>query len=185
MKLRTVAVVALVLLPVVFFAQDKKKKKPSVPAIFGTAQYAWVESQMGDATAPGQLAAERQAINDVQNALRAWNRYRLPTHRDQAELVFIVRKGHPSTAPMGSGSGPISNTAGGSAPFGQSRSAAPDLSAGGSSGEDDILEVRTLGPDGKLSAPVWTRSLSEGLDGPQVMLVQLLKNAVEKEYPKQ
>ena len=185
MRFRTIAVVVVPLLPGLIFAQNKKKK-PSVPAIFGTAQYAWVESQFGDAAAPGQMSADRQAIVDVQNALRNWNRYRLTPRQDQAELVFVVRKGHASTPPMGAGSsGPGLNTASASAPTGQSRSAAPDFSGGGSAGEDDILEVRTVLPDGKLSAPIWTRSLSDGLVGPNVMLVQLLKNAVEKDYPKQ
>jgi hypothetical protein len=188
LKLRTLAVVVLLLLPAMLFAQDKKRKKPSVPAVFGTAQYAWVESQFGDASTPGQMDSDRQAIFDVQNALRNWNRYRLTTRRDQAELVFVVRKGRlaSATVGVGTGIGPTASSGGASDPFGRAHSPGAGVSVGGDVGpEDDILEVRTVLPDGRLSAPIWTRSLSDGLEGPHVMLVQLLKSAVEKEYPKQ
>jgi hypothetical protein len=48
---------------------------------------------------------------------------------------------------------------------------------------DDLLEVYMLTPDGKLSGRLWWREMKDGLDGPSVLLLQQLKNAVEHAYP--
>src|ERR1700730_2916357 len=46
----------------------------------------------GDIFNPHLLAEDRQAIMDVQNALRAWNHEVVTLKRQDIELVFIVRK---------------------------------------------------------------------------------------------
>ena len=48
---------------------------------------------------------------------------------------------------------------------------------------EDTLRVFLLDPNGKRVGPIWNRSLRNGLDGPQLILFQQLKAAVERAYP--
>lgn len=49
--------------------------------------------------------------------------------------------------------------------------------------EDDLLQVFSTGADGKLLGPIWTREMKDGFDAPRVLLIQQLKDAVERAYP--
>ena len=175
---RTVVVMAvLVLLPAIVFAQTKKKKK-SVPAVFENAHYVYVQAEDGDAYTPGLLNEDRAAIENVQGAIREWNRYSLTPNVNDAELVFVVRKGRVA-------SGRVGGTVGVGTPYpGQPPTT---RTAGMGEGEvgppDDLLEVKMRNADGSLSAPIWIRTQSEGLDRPRVPLLQTLRDAVEKDYP--
>jgi hypothetical protein len=84
-------------------AQAKPKKPVVPPAIFGQAKYVYVETQEGDAFTPGLLPEDRQAIFDVEKAIRNWNRYELTPRPDQAELVFVVRTGRLASAGVHAG----------------------------------------------------------------------------------
>lgn len=178
-----VGIVAALLLPAVVFAGDKKKNKKTVPAVFGTARYVYVQAEDGDVFKPGLLEEDRQAIFDVEHALRNWNRYILTIRPAEAELIFYVRKGRLGTATLGAGVG---------APAGPGRvpgqtgpgMAGPGVMVGGEVGPpDDLLEVRMRGQDGVLSSPIWFRTQTDGLNGPDVPLLSQLKAAVEKDYP--
>ena len=183
MKSASRVVFVLLLVPTLLSAQTKKKH--TVPAAFSNARYAWVESMEGDAYKPGLLPEDRQAIFDVEGALRDWNRYALTANRSEADLVFIIRKGRWASGKVGVGVGnpplapdprqrtPIGTTGGG-----------VGADVGGEAGPpDDLLEVRTLNSDGTLGVMLWERSLSDGLDAPQVALLVQLRKAVEKDYP--
>jgi len=184
MRLRMVLVLALVVLPALGFA---KTKKPSTPAIFGTAKYVYVKAEAGDLNDPRLLREDRDAISSTMNALRAWGRYTVLPTADGAELVLIVRKGRGGSVQMGGTGGPVGTSS--SSPFGGQRQTAggdPGVMMGGEAGPpDDILEVRMKQPGGDLSGPVWQRSMSDGLHAPNVPLVEQLKRAVEKDYPQQ
>jgi len=186
MKLRTILTVALVLAAALPFAQGKDKKKKTMPAVFATARYVYVQAEDGDAFKPGLLDADRQAIVDLQNALRDWHRYSLTMNSSEADLIFIVRKGRIASgqigATVGTGSGP--GTAGQSSPFPGQRQAAGGIGLGGEVGPpDDYLEVRMRNPESEISAPIWERSQQDGLDAPKVPLLRMLRDAVEKDYP--
>jgi hypothetical protein len=205
MRWRTVLVAALVLLPALAFA-GPKKKKASIPAIFGTAQYVYVTAEAGDLYNPNLLPEDRDAISNVMNALRDWGRYIVMPTASGSELVFIVRKGrvasadvaggaiNPRTGPYGSpGAGPNSapqsgpNSSPGTGPTG-AQSQVPiglgGVSVGGEVGPpDDFLEVRMRQPGGDLSGPIWEHTMTNGLDAPRVLLLDQLKRSVEKDYP--
>lgn len=200
MKLRTVLVLALMILPVVGFAQ--KKKKTSTPAVFGTAKYVYVKAEDGDMFNPRLLPEDRDAISNVVNALHDWGRYTVMPSPDGAELVFIVRKGRIGSEQAGITTGPrmgpnggAGNGSQGAGPFGtqsadpngtarQSGANVPGLSSNTDAGPpDDFLEVRMKEPGGDLSSPIWERTMSDGLDAPNVRLLDQLKRAVEKDYP--
>ena len=181
--IQIVPVIALAIAVVPLHAKDKKKH--AVPAVLGTAQYVYVEAMDGDEFDPHLLPEDRQAIADVREALQDWKRYRLTMDRKDAELLFIVRKGRVASARgmVGTGGigGPRRPVSGGprTVPGG-----GPVVGAGGEVGPpDDMLEVKTMLPDGRPGAQVWMREEKDGLDAPQVTLVRELRLAVDRDYP--
>jgi hypothetical protein len=175
-----------------------KTRKSDVPAAFNQATYVFVESDDGDLARPGLYPADRQAIMDVEAALRDWKRYSIAANRSQAELIFVVRKGRladtqlhggiasasqvspgrTSTPSPGQGSGQSSNRVPGQMGDGEDAGARADIGSA-----DDMLEVFQLTPDGKLIGPIWNRTQTDGLEAPQLALFRQLKGAVEKAYP--
>ena len=92
MKPLKVMAVLLLLLPALMQAQ-KKPKKQIVPAVFAQARYAYVEAVDGNEFDPRVIPEDRDAIANIGNAIRAWGRYSLTMHREEADIVFVVRKG--------------------------------------------------------------------------------------------
>ena len=183
--------VALALLFVPALLAAPTKHKPTVPAVFNNARYVWVESMDGDAFNPRLLPEDRQAIGDVEEALRDWNRYVLTASRREAELVFIIRKGRAvsgwvggsvsrGTAPVNQPQGRSSTDPGAAGSTGNGRGVGGGAEAGP---PDDMLEVRMLNPDGTLGTMLWERSLHDGLNEPELALIAQLRNAVEHDYP--
>ena len=175
----------LVLAPLSGPAQNKTKKHSDVPAEFQSARYVYVEARDGgDITKPGLYPEDRQAISDVQAGVQDWNRYALTIRKDQADLVFVLRRGRLVGAQVhggvSAGSGPIS-------PPGQNPRAGQtgdSLGVGTEVGpDDDLLQVFSFNPDGKLIGPIWTGEMPDGLDGPRVPLLQRLRGVVDCAYP--
>jgi hypothetical protein len=179
-----------------------KDKKPSVPEVFGRAHTAYVEAVEGQQFDRNLDPDEREAIADVQDALQRWKRYRLVTEREDADIVFVVRKGrvfardgngdlgNPNQDPNvgGPGGGPGIGPGFGGAPMPGQRGpgqggSGPVAGPGGDGMTEDLLEVCLVNADGKLTRPLWARSLEEGLNGPQMMLFQQLRDQVDKAYP--
>jgi len=183
----------LVLLPTAAFAQQKTKK-PIVPAIFNHAQYVYVEAVDGQEFDPRLNPDDLQAIADVQDAVRQWNRYSLTTRRKDADIVIVVRKGRAvearagvivgsSTGP-GNGPGPQGNPSRGQ-PRGPANSGVGVVGDGEVGTPDDLFKICQLNTNGALSTPLWMRTFPDGLNRPKVMLFQQFKDAVERAYPSQ
>jgi hypothetical protein len=185
----------LVLVPGLVSAQ-KKPKKPAVPAVFNQAQYIYVEAIDGDEFKPGLLTEDRLAIADLRDALHAWGRYTYTPEREHADLVFIVRKGRLASAhagveanegpdEIGTGSNPrMSGPGMGRQQQGQ-RPPGLGTTAGAETGpEDDLLEIRQMNTNGKLSSPLWMRSMPNGLNPPRMLLFAQFKEEVDRAYPK-
>jgi hypothetical protein len=183
--MRSARLLALVLLPALAVAQNQSKKKHSVPAAFNTAHYVWVESMDGDIYTPGLLPADRQAIVDVQNALREWGRYVLTPDRSGAELIFVVRTGRvaegKASGKVGSpNSGPVGNPN----PGQQQHPIGTGVMLGAEVGPpDDLLKVVLANSEGR-GTQVWLRSEDGGLASPGVPLFEQLKTAVDHDYPR-
>jgi hypothetical protein len=206
MKPLKMMAVFLLLLPALVQAQ-KKPKKPVVPAVFAQARYAYVEATDGNEFDPRLFPEDREAIANVENAIRAWGRYDLTMRREEADLVFVVRKGRLATAEgtvganrlpdanagpgantgPGGSTGPIGSTGSGRQAGqypGQQNDPGTELGARGEVGPpDDLFEVRQRNPDGSMSGPLWMRSLEDGLSGARPMLFVQFKDAVDKAYP--
>jgi hypothetical protein len=190
LKLLPISILAITVLS--FTQAQAKNKKLQVAEVFQTAHTVYVESLDGDISKPGLSQADHQAILQVQEAVREWNRYTLAPSRDKADLIIVVRKGHSmgdqdhmglATRPGASSSGIIPGA----------RSSFPgrpvDRTDTGGTGADDMAEqdlvrVYTLNEKGKLKGPVWARGMDEGLSGPSVRLLMELKSAVEITYPR-
>ncbi len=80
-----------------------KKKDPDISALFRQARYVYVEAVDGDEFNPRLYPEDRQAIADLTHALQTWNRYALTIRRQDADLVFVVRKGRLAAAKVFAG----------------------------------------------------------------------------------
>jgi hypothetical protein len=181
----------LILIPALGLAQKKTKKhNDDVPAIFQYAHYIYVEALDGDLSRPGLYSPDRQAISDVEDGLRDWNRYTLANRRNEADVVLVVRKGRLANAQAGTGVSLPAHLPGGSAPNAGRAPGQPGDTGGFASQaevgpENDMLCVYLVNPEGKLQGPLWSRDAKDGLDAPDVALLQILRTAVERTYPSQ
>lgn len=179
MKVLRLAVPLIVCFLVMELAQSKPKK-PEVPAVFENAHYVYVQAVDGDILKPELYPEDRQAISDVQDSLRQWARYALAINRDQADLVFVVRRGRVAGAQLHGGISGGSRPQPGQGPVPISGT---QVGAAGEVGpEEDLLRV-FLQNEGKLTNLVWSRELEGGLDAPEMQLMAQLRAAVEKAYP--
>ncbi len=185
--MRISRVVVLAVLAAPMLTAQTKQKKSDVSAVFANARYVYVRAQDGDIMRPSLYPEDRDAISDVQDGVRAWDRYALTISREHADLIFVVRKGRMVAAQthVGISSGPMS-------PGGQPRQPgqlpgnSDEVGVGGEVGpSDDILQVFTTDPNGKMVGPIWHREMRDGLNAPAVPLLQQLRAAVDKAYPKQ
>jgi hypothetical protein len=191
------AVVSLLLLaPVLVPAHAKSKKPYKLPAIFNQATYVYVEAIDGQQFDPRLYPEDRQAIANVQSTLEDWHRYVLTVKRDDAELIFVVRKGREAeervgiqagTPPLGAPGRPQNNPNNPSGPNNPNGSGGPGVVATSVAGEvgtpNDLLEVYYKSPDHAHGMMIWQRTEADGLDRPDVTLIRELKDEVERTYP--
>ena len=193
MKLIPTVALALAITAPVALAKDKKKK--TVPEVLNTARFVYVQAEDGDSMNPRLFPEDREAIADVQDELKDWNKYAVTLNQSEAELMMVVRKGRLVGAQahggVGIGTGP---ELGGNFP-GSRNPADPNSRPGGVSTEigaradagpsEDMLRVYAVKPDGSRGGLLWTGVMQDGLNTPQVLLVKQLKQEVEKAYPPQ
>ena len=183
-QLKAIAIFAILIL---FLAPAAKAKKhDDVSPAFQTAKTAYVEADDGIYSEPGLFEGDRQAIGDLQNGLRRWGRYTVTDHPEGADLIFVVRKSHPTNENTPTNVPTPSRMPGGTiAPrgAGQGGDQDPMNSAAQMGPEDDRLMVYTMNANGKRKGPIWTREMKDGLDGPSLLLLGQLKDAVELAYP--
>jgi len=143
------------------------KTKDTLPSILLWSRFVYIEAHDGDQLDPRVIPADREAIVNVQHAMQNWKRYVLTLKRSDAELIFVVRTGRSALVQPrvvrdnGTGGPPVGGVSG-------------DVGS-----PDDLLEVCILHSDGSRSGPIWTRSMKDGLDPPDMPLFQQLKQAVE------
>lgn len=183
-------------------AHAKDKKQPNVPATFNQAHTVYVEAVSGQQFDRNLDPEDREAIADVQDALQAWKRYRLVTQREDADIVIVVRRGSRTNPDGGLGSidNPNRNTNPNTVPNGLpnrgmdpnappmpgQRTSGPDIAPDMQTGaSEDVFEVCQVNANGKLTRPLWNRTMENGLRGSRLLLFEQFKDAVEKVYPSQ
>jgi hypothetical protein len=146
------------------------KDKAVFPKQIVTAQYVLVTTYFSDNLAdPSIPPADRQAVIDVQNAIRDWGRYTLVYDRKAAELIFLVRKGR------------TAETRDSIHIHGGSNQPTPSFgheTQGDVGDPQDMLAVfdAARGTD---TASIWRDRMTDGLNSPKVELVRELRTKVE------
>jgi hypothetical protein len=141
-----------------------------LPKLVVHAKYVLVTTYAGDdLTNPHVMPDDRQAVVDVQNAIKKWGRYALAYQAKDADLILLVRKGHLAESMPGMRIGAGSNTkpgVGAEVPtdVGDSR---------------DMLALYDATNGGVNSAPLWRDLMKNGLNPPQMLLVGELHDAVD------
>jgi hypothetical protein len=158
-----------------FVSPGFAKKKP-FPKIITNAKYVYITTYEGsDQTSPRLTQADQQAISSLREALRQWGYYTETIQRDQADLIFRVRKGG-NYAKTGV------NVGGGSTP---DRGAGPaNVGIGGDTQADvgtaqDVLEIYDA-KAGMNTAPLWRGIEMNGLEPPAMDLLRDLRKQVEE-----
>ena len=156
--------VALLLVPIL-----SAKDKTVFPKQIVTARYVLVTTYFSDNLAdPSVPPADRQAVIDVQNAIRDWGRYTLVYDRTAAELIFLVRKGRTAET---RDSIHIHGGSNQTPSFGHETQR--DVGD-----PQDMLAVfdAARGTD---TVPMWRDRMTDGLNSPKVELVRELRTKVE------
>jgi hypothetical protein len=174
-----------VLVASVASAQTPSNKQEQVPKAILVSRYVYVEAWDGDIFNPRLLSEDRKAIVDVQNALRAWNRYTMTVKRREAELLFVVRKGR-IVSVNGSVGGNVGSGPGESGPHDERGSTQPKAEGGVKVGvgteigsPDDLFYVYLVNQDGSLLGPIWKHHQRDGLDSPDIPLFKQFKESIE------
>ena len=145
------------------------KDKTSIPKQIVVAKYVLVTTYFGDNLADSRVPqVDRQAANDVMDAIRDWGRYTLVYERKAADLIILVRKGRRAETREG-----VDIHAGSSLPK-------PEIGPVTEiDGGDPADMIAVYDADrGINTAPLWRERMSDGLD-PPVKLVGDLRKQVE------
>ena len=140
-----------------------------LPKLVVQAKYVLVTTYAGDdLTNPRMMPDDRQAVVDVQNAIKKWGRYALAYRTQDADLILLVRKGHVVESLPGMRVGAGSNTK-------PTMGAEVPTDVGGAR---DMLALydATNGID---SAPLWRDLMKGGLNPPQMALMGELRGAID------
>jgi hypothetical protein len=152
----------------------KPSKNPDAPAMLTTAQFVFVEPYVGSVYDASTSPEDRDAVNNVVDALHDWGYYKLALHAKQADLIIMVRTGRASRSYSGVHvqTGRIDPNA--PSPPGTGLGGREGVAAGP---DEDLFWVYWQ-KDGKLNGPIWQQNLKNGLDGPTLVLFQNFKDAV-------
>jgi hypothetical protein len=180
-------------------AAAKNKKKQQLPDIVLNAQRVLVVIQPDAGEPLTAPMANRNARQDVENALAKWGRFNVVMDGQITDLVIAVRKGHTG--------GPVINNSPmdnrpvifepneGNARLGGGRpDRPPDLSNPGLGPQDreprinnqigsseDMFAVYLGGEEYPLdSPPIWRYTARNALNGPQVAAVEQFRKAIEE-----
>ncbi len=148
-------------------AREKDNKESKVlPALVAKAQFVMVMSQREADFGQRPDVFDLKAVNDVENAVHKWGRYKLVYRKEDADLIFSVRRAGASLGPAG----------------------APRPSPGGGLGMDyasegDYLAVYNA-HTGTSGAKLWSKAQKDGLATPKMPLLQAFQDDVEKSATK-
>lgn len=140
-----------------------------LPKLVVHAHYVLVTTNTGDdLTNPHVMPDDRQAVLNVQNAIKKWGRYALAYREKDADLILLVRKGRVAESQPG-------------IRFGAGSTMKPNVGADAPTDMGDRRDMLALydASKGIDSAPLWRELMEDGLNSPQVDLVQDLREAVD------
>lgn len=140
-----------------------------LPKLVVHARYVLVTTNAGDdLTNPHVMPDDREAVVDVQNAIKKWGRYTLVYQAKDADLILVVRKGRLAESVPGVRVGTGSNTK-------------PSVGADVPTDVGDPRDMLALydAASGLDSAPLWRDLMKGGLSPPRMLLMGELRDAVD------
>lgn len=139
-----------------------------LPKLVVHAKYVLVTTYAGDdLTNPHVMPDDRQAVVDVQHAIKKWGRYALAYQAKDADLILLVRRGRVAESMPGIRVGAGSDTKTG-------------VGADVPSDVGDPRDMLALydAASSLDSAPLWRDLMKGGLNPPRMSLVVELRDAV-------
>ena len=179
---RLLLLVVVTSLALCAFAQKKKDPKRELPDQVLAAQYVYVTGWHGDVFDARLPQEERTAILRVQDAVRAWGRYRLVLSRAEADMMLVIKPGHlgmvqggvnvggPPDVVLGNPNGRPGGSIGTGVGYG----------AEGGSPSDYLMVSMFPNSDPVDASFVWKRSGNNGFVGRKIPLLEEFKKAVEE-----
>ena len=77
----------------VFALALKAEDKNAISAVVRNATYVMVTTYSGDIFSPDVTPDDRHAVQNVQDKIQKWGRYKLVYNRGEADLILVVRTG--------------------------------------------------------------------------------------------
>jgi len=147
----------------VFALVLKAEDKNAISAVVRNATYVMVTTYSGDIFSPDVTPDDRHAVQNVQDKIQKWGRYKLVYNRGEADLILVVRTGRLAEVKAG----------------GQVGTHGSAKSIGGEVGDpQDTLEVY-MASQGINGPPLWRGHAPGGLKAPEMQLVQEFRAKVE------
>lgn len=159
----------------VFVLALKADDKNVISAVVKNATYVMVTTYSGDVFSPNVSPDDRHAVQNVQNTIQKWGRYKLVYNRGEADLILVVRTGRLAEVKGGVQVGTTTQRQGN----GTNTSHGSAESIGGEVGDpQDRLEVY-MASQGINGPPLWRGRAPDGLKAPEMQLVQEFRSKVE------
>lgn len=147
----------------VFALALKGEDKNAISAVVRNATYVMVTTYSGDIFRPDVTPDDRHAVQNVQDKIQKWGRYKLVYNRGEADLILVVRTGRLAEVKGGMRVGTHGS----------------GESIGGEVGDrQDTLEVY-MASQGINGPPLWRGRAPGGLKAPEMQLVQEFRSKVE------
>lgn len=155
----------------VFVLALKAEDKTAISAVVKNATYVMVTTYSGDVFSPKVSPDDRHAIQNVQDAIQKWGRYKLVYKAGEADLILLVRTGRLAEVKGG--------VQAGTQRVGDTTSRSHGSAIGGEVGDpQDTLEVY-MASQGINGPPLWRGRAQDGLKAPGMQLVQEFRSKVE------
>lgn len=142
--------------------------KPTLPKLGVNAKYVLVATYFGTPPQARIPPDDRQAVADVEAAIRKWGRYTLVYERQDADLMIVVRKGRVAGIQTGIGVHVGSQ---------QAPAIGPKTNADLGDSRDTLAVFRAA--EDFDSAPIWEARESGGLNTPAIPLLAKFRQKVE------
>jgi hypothetical protein len=70
----------------------KPSSQQVMPQLVADARYVYVTTYDGPPERSNVLSEDRQAVSDVQDAIRKWGKYAVVYHPEEADLILVVQR---------------------------------------------------------------------------------------------
>src|SRR5689334_16628121 len=153
----------------VFALSLKAEDKGAISAVIRNATYVMVTTYSGDVFSPDVTPDDRHAVQNVQDKIQKWGRYKLVYNRGEADLILVVRTGRLAEVKGGVKVGTHGS----------------GKSIGGEVGQPQgTLEVY-LASEGINGPAMWRGPAPGGLKAPEMQMVRELRSKVEASEKKE